>query len=174
MKITVHTDKTRGKEMQMATISLAKALKLKNRLAGRMAKVQSNASTYNSTLDEQRDQMDVPMLLKEREEIMEALISLKASIQRANAPIQEMILRKGELSSKIEWLNTVNTTDGAVRHGYQNTEVKYVAVIKKKDQETMVRALEKEIDAIQDKIDEFNAGQRVEVAQRVLDLASAV
>jgi len=34
----------------MASISLAKALKLKNRLAGRLNKVQNDIVTYNSVL----------------------------------------------------------------------------------------------------------------------------
>jgi hypothetical protein len=158
----------------MATsITLAKALKLKNRLAGRLTHVQTLAQQNNTVLAEQQGQIDVLALVKERDEIMDQLVALKAAIMRANSPIQEAILRKGELSSRIEWIKTINTTDGKLRHGYQNTELEYVAALKKKDVELQMRAMEKEIDALQDKIDEYNATKKIEIDQRALDLASA-
>lgn len=153
-------------------ITLSKALKLKNRLAGRLAHVQTLAQQNNTVLQEQAGQIDVPALLKEHEEIMNNLVALKATIIRANGPIQDMILRKGELTSKIEWLKTLNTTTGKVRHGYQNTEIVYVATMKKADVEQQTRELEREIDSIQDKIDEYNIGKKIEIDQRALDLAS--
>lgn len=155
----------------MPAISVAKALKLKNRLAGRLNKAQSNVQTYNSTLEGQ-SLPNIADLVKEREEIMESLIALKTAIIRTNNPIQGLIIRQGELKSKIEYLNSVNTTDGVQRHGYQNTDIKYVAYIKKADVDKEVRTLEKEIDGIQDKLDEFNHTAKVEVEQRWLDLAA--
>lgn len=156
----------------VVAITLAKALKLKNRLAGRMAHLDGLVKTYNTVLAEQRDQVNVAQIVKERDEIMESLINLKSTIIRANAPIQDAILRKGELASRIEWLKTLNTTDGVQRHGYQNTEITYVAVIKKGDVEAQTRQMEKEIDALQDRMDEHNVNRKVEIDQRVLDLAS--
>lgn len=158
--------------MAMVAINMAKALKLKNRLAGRMTHVQGLVSQYNTVLKEQAGQVEVAALIKERDEIMENLISLKSAIQRANAPIQEAIIRKGELSSRIEWLKTINTTDGVVRHGYQNTAMEYTATLKKLDVEQQTRQMEKEIDRLQDQIDEFNATKKIEIDQRALDLAS--
>jgi len=153
------------------TISVAKALKLKNRLAGRMSKAESTIRQYNSTLAGQ-ELKNIADLVKERDEIMESLVALKTTIIRANIPIQGMIIRQGELKSKIEHLNTLTTTDGAIRHAYQNTEVVHTAFLKKSDVDNMVRALEREIDALQDKLDEFNHGTKVEVDQKWLDLAS--
>lgn len=157
----------------MAAISLAKALKLKNRLAGRMAHVETLVQQYNTVLVEQKGQVDVPALVKEHDEIMEQLIALKANIIRANGPIQEAIIRKGELSSRIEFLKKLNTTDGVIRHGYQNTAMEYHATLKKQDIEKETRLMEKEIDSIQDQIDEFNNSKKIEIDQRALDLASA-
>lgn len=156
----------------MTGITLAKALKLKNRLAGRLSKVQEDIRQYNSVLQEQKGKVDVAALTKTRDEIMEGLIALKTTIIRANGPIQNLIIRQGELRSKIEFLNMIPTRDGTERHGYQNTEVVFVATLKKPDIDNEVRSLEKEIDTIQDQIDEFNHSHKIEVAQKTLDLAS--
>lgn len=156
----------------MPNITVAKALKLKNRLAGRLTKVQTDIQLYNSVLEEQQGKVDVPALYKLRAEIIEALISLKTRISLANVKIQEKIIRLGELKSQMAWLQTVNTRDGKERHGYQNTEVVWVATLKKQDVDKETKALESEIDAIQDALDNFNHEVQIELQQRTLDLAS--
>jgi hypothetical protein len=50
----------------MAEITLAKGLKIKNRLAGRLAKVQTDIQTYNSVPEGLTGQVDVPGLVRTR------------------------------------------------------------------------------------------------------------
>ena len=156
----------------MPQITLAKALKLKNRLAGRLTKVQEDIATYNSVLEEQVDKFNVVNALKEREQIQESLIDVKTAIIKANAPIQGMLIRHGELRSKIDWLKYIPIRDGVERHGYQNTEVTYVACLKKQQLDEEIKNLEKQIDGIQDEVDAFNHTTKVEVTQETLNLAS--
>ena len=52
----------------MAEITLAKALKVKNRLTGRLARVQADILAYNSVPQGQADQVNVPALMQTREE----------------------------------------------------------------------------------------------------------
>lgn len=153
-------------------ISLAKALKLKNRLAGRLNKVQSDIDIYNSVLAEQVGVVDVLSLSKLRDEICECLIELKTKIISSNAEIQYDLIRQGELKSTLTWLSSLNTRHGKERHGYQNTEVEYIAAIQKKDIDATTKKLEAEIDEIQDRIDTFNYVKKLEVSSRMLDLAS--
>lgn len=156
----------------MATISLAKALKLKNRLAGRLNKIQQDIATYNSVLSEQSGKVDVPELLKQREQIAENLIFLKTKIIASNAEIQGDIIRQGELKAKLTWLSIIDTRDGNERHGYQNTDITWIATLKKNDVDKETRKLESEIDAIQDRLDNFNHTQKLDVPDQALDLAS--
>lgn len=51
----------------MAQITLAKALKIKNRLVGRLAKVQADIQAFNSIPEGQAGQVDVPALIQNRE-----------------------------------------------------------------------------------------------------------
>ena len=67
----------------MAEITLGKALKIKNRLTGRLAKVQADIQAYNSVPEGQSGQVNVPALAKTRDELVEALIGLKTTISEA-------------------------------------------------------------------------------------------
>ena len=51
-------------------------------------------------------------------------------------------------------------------------EVNYVAALKKGDVDGLVAGLEKEIDQLQDKLDQFNHVHKIEVDGRTLELAS--
>jgi hypothetical protein len=48
----------------MAEITLGKALKVKNRLTGRLAKVQADIQAFNSVPAGQADQVNVPALMQ--------------------------------------------------------------------------------------------------------------
>jgi hypothetical protein len=51
-------------------------------------------------------------------------------------------------------------------------EVSYVAALKKADVDALVVRLEKEIDQLQDRLDQFNHVHKIEVDGRILELAS--
>ena len=73
-------------------LTLAKALSVKNRLAGRLAQARENIETYNSVLAGQRDDygkatVDVRVEYDRYRKLQDGLIVVKATIQRANLPI---------------------------------------------------------------------------------------
>jgi hypothetical protein len=157
----------------MAEITLAKALKVKNRLTGRLAKVQADIQAYNSVPEGQADQVNVLALMKTREELVGALVSLKTAINDANREAQRDIYDLAEKKATAQFLACINT-----RHGLQpavypsTTAVTYVAALKKADVDALVVRLENEIDQLQDRLDQFNHGHRIEVEGRILELAS--
>ncbi len=157
----------------MAEITLGKALKVKNRLAGRLAKVQADIQAFNSVPTGQADQVNVPALLKTREELVGALVSLKTAINEANREAQRDIYDLAEKKATAQFLAGVNTRHGPQPAVYPNTtEVSYVAALKKADVDARTAGLEKEIDQLQDKLDQFNHVHKVEVDGRTLELAS--
>ena len=156
-------------------LTLAKALSVKNRLAGRLAQARSNVETYNSVLAGQRDDygkatVDVRAEYARYRKLQDGLIVVKAAIQRANLPIYEDILQLGELKSVIQMLNGLDTKNGT-EPGYNGVEFRYSAVILKPEVLGIIRDLEAQIDAIQDKINEFNASTRIEIPTWILDQA---
>jgi hypothetical protein len=157
----------------MATITLAKALKLKNRLAGRLARVQANLQMFNSVPEGQADQVNVPALMQTREELVGALVGLKTAINDANREAQRDIYDLAEKKAAAEFLAGLNTRHGPQPAVYPNTtEVNYVAALKKADVDALVLRLEKDIDQVQDKLDQFNHVRQIEVDGRVLELTS--
>lgn len=157
----------------MAEITIAKALKIKNRLAGRLTKVQTDIETYNSVPEGQVGQVNVPALLQTRDELVEALVGLKTVISDANRAIQRDIYALAEKKSTTQFLGNLETRHGPQPAVYpQTTTVTYVAALKKADVDAQVARLEKEIDQLQDRLDQFNHGHKVEIADRTLGLAT--
>ena len=156
-------------------LTLAKALSVKNRLAGRLAQARSNVETYNSVLAGQRDEygkatVDVRAEYDHYRKLQDGLIVVKAAIQRANLPVYEDILQLGELKSVIQMLSGLNTKQGT-EPGANGVEFRYSAVmLKPEGRKAFFRAYE-QIDAIQDKLNQFNASTRLEIPAWILELA---
>ena len=160
-------------KLPLHEITLAKALKVKNRLAGRLAKVQADIHAYNRVPHGQADQVNVPALMKTREELVGALVSLKTAINDANREAQRDIYDLAEKKATAQFLAGVNTRHGPQPAVYPNTtEVSYVTASKKADVDGLVAGLEKEIDQLQDRLDQFNHERKIEVDGRILELAS--
>jgi hypothetical protein len=162
-----------GKEATMAEITLAKALKIKNRLTGRLAKVQADIHAFNSVPAGQADQVNVLALIQTREELVGALVSLKTAINDANREAQRDIYDLAEKKATAQFLAAVNTRHGPQPPVYPATiEVTYVAAVKKADVDALVARMESEIDQLQDRLDQFNHDHRIEVDGRTVELAS--
>lgn len=156
-------------------VTLAKALSVKNRLAGRLAQARTNIETYNSVLAGQRDgegesTVDVRAEYERLLTLQEGLIAVKAAVQRANAAVYEDVLRLGEKKALIQMLAELNTKHGS-EPGYNGVEYRYSATILKPEVLEMVRRLEGEIDKLQDRLNQYNATTTVEIPTAVLDLA---
>jgi hypothetical protein len=157
----------------MATITLAKALKLKNRLTGRVAKVQADIQAYNSVPEGQAGQVNVLALMQTRDELVAAVVSLKTAINDANREAQRDIYDLAEKKGTVQFLAGVNTRHGPLPAVYPSTtEITYVAALKKADVDGLVAKLEKDIDQVQDRLDQFNHDRQIEVDGRLLELAA--
>jgi hypothetical protein len=157
------------------SITLAKALSVKNRLAGRLAQARSNIENYNSVMAGQRDEsaqatVDVRAELERLLALQGALIAVKTAIHRANASVYDDVLRLAEKKAIVQMLSNLNTKHGT-EPGFNGVEYRYAAMIKKPEALELVRRLESEIDRLQDKLNEYNIAARVEIADAVLALA---
>ena len=156
-------------------LTLAKALSVKNRLAGRLSQTRTNIETYNSVLAGQRDgdersTVDVRAEYERLLMLQEGLVAVKAAIHRANAAVYENVLRLGEKKALLQMLGELNTKHGT-EPGFNGVEYRYAATITKPEVLEMVRMLEAEIDKLQDGLNQYNATTTVEIAEAVLDLA---
>jgi hypothetical protein len=156
----------------MAQVGLAKIMKVKNRLAGRLSETNQEILLNNSVLLEQKGLVDIAALVALRSSLAAALVALKSLHYKANFEVQEKIFLLGEKKAEIGMYKSLSTRCGTERHDYQNTTVEYVVTITNDEKKAKVKQLEAEIDKLQDEIDEFNVNKKVEIPNDILALAS--
>ena len=152
-------------------ITLARALKEKNRIVGEINALKSIFSRENSRVETegkaQRSRQEIWDNITKR---TEDLIALKAKIATANVDIYPLIEKMSELKGRVTYVQGLNTLEGVEEpNQYQlarnpNAKAKTISAhfnITTVDQ--LVAALQKEIGDLQDKIDEFNATHRIEL-----------
>lgn len=147
----------------MTSITLAKALKHKKRVIGRINRVTASINAGNSFLSDNTPRHDVLELVKTRQLLVDHLIAVKVAINTANAKIVKDIYRLAELRGEVSFWESLNTTEGRVRgYSVEPSDV-YKATIKEDDVEEKVADLEKRIDGIQDTLDAHNATAKIEI-----------
>ncbi len=154
-------------------ITLAKALKLKNRLAGQISKLTTDIQTYNSYQDG-GETVDVRAPYLQRKELVARLTDLKYAIYRANLPIQQAIFELAERKAEVSLLTGMQTKHGTYKEGYPTAgDVTYVAQFRKGEVDELAARLERDIDAVQDRLDAFNHETVVEIDRQTVETAEA-
>jgi hypothetical protein len=154
-------------------ITLARGLKLKNRLVGKLGTVSGKISRYNSIETKAEVVEDVKALMKTREKIVDSIIELKSGINCANAPIQKNIYLLAELKNDLAFLGGLCTTHGESSSGsWGGTDriTENVAIFRYADVELLKEGAERDIDANQDILDKHNHNTLINVSQEVLDI----
>ena len=147
------------------TMSIARALKEKNRIAGRMNLVRNRIANNNSCETTSKRQFDIDELFKESRNLEENLIIVKAAIAKANIGIVDKINKLAELKAEISWLNNINTREGKfTEHSYGNQITReFTVVISAGNVVQETEILQKECEDLQDEIDTYNASHYIEV-----------
>ena len=148
----------------MNTVKLRKALQIKNRLAGEVANLTRRLGGNNHPdQDGKAPEFDIRALLTERKELVNKLVQVKTVIAKANVDIYEKINKLAELKSEVSVLNTIPTQDVRgnkrvlVEGRYDYLDTVTPAVIKSKEVQEKVTALNLEIESLQDAIDYHNS-----------------
>jgi hypothetical protein len=146
-------------------ITLARALKYKNRLAEQIRKVEQNVCTFNSMIAGGEREIDCNGSMEEREGLVTNLVDLKLKIDAANEPIKARIFTLQELKGKIAFLSRIPTQHGkTVSQFYrEEADITYEAVIRKKEIDDLTKVLEREVDTIQEQLDQHNNVTTIDV-----------
>lgn len=148
----------------MPTVTLAKALKIKNRQIQKVKDLQGRIAACNSYLTGAEPDFDAKALYEELKSETLRLWRLKRSINAANVPIHGEIYELAETKGLIAFLKGLDTKRGKAVVGYMVGEPQnYVAQITAADAAVEIEALEKRIDDLQDRLDVHNATATVEV-----------
>jgi len=141
-------------------MKIAKALKLKNQLAGEVAQLKDLLPTQNSRSTKQKFDYDNREVLTRLRAKLAELVKVKAVVAAANAEVYDKIFRLAELKGLVTTLTGLDTKAGVFHEGRgfgeAAYEVEYVAQIGKVDVDKLVAELNAEIQSLQDSLDEFN------------------
>lgn len=141
-------------------MKIAKALRLKNQLAGEVAQLKELLGEQNSRSTKQKFDYDNREVLMRLRAKLDELVKVKAAIAAANTEVYDKIFRLAELKGLVATLAALNTKAGVFheggRFGEPGYEVEYVAQFGKVDVDKLMAELKNEIQALQDALDEFN------------------
>jgi len=154
-------------------ITLAKALKLKNRLANKTMEVSRSIHDYNSVIEGKERPVDISALIQKREKLVDALINLKTAINSANTPVQKTIYLLAELKGEISFLRGIDTSSGKQMNGIWGDNVRIyntVAILDYATVKGLTEEAEASIDANQDLLDKHNHTVELDIDDGVFTL----
>lgn len=156
----------------MSKVRLSKVLGMKNRLVGKIAKIEREIQLYNSVLLEKSKRVDVLVLEDKWIRLKGAIAEVKKAIMLSNQPIYEHLVALAEAKSSIAFLSRIPSDEGEETHPQHATKIVRVAWINKKRLDDNVAKLESYVVTIQDEIDTHNANTFVELADSTVELAN--
>ena len=144
-------------------VTIARALKEKNRVAGRLAKARDLVGKENSKDIKVPRGIDVTATYALAKALCDRLVAIKSAIAEANKPIVSKIIELDEIKSEIAYLNGLNVKEGKfVETNYgSRIESEIDAVIRKQQVLDEIAALQARADSLQDELDEFNATTKI-------------
>lgn len=147
-------------------MTLAKALKHKNRVAQKIARISDDIRANNSILAVNDPEVDVKRLDGMRKELTDYLVALKTAIHRASDSVRDKIFLLAELKGSIGFYRSICTQHGrreSHRFGSGDEYVEHKATIRKESVDRIVAELEERIDEIQDHLEEFNVTTAIKI-----------
>lgn len=141
-------------------MKIAKALKIKNRLAGELNRIKALIERENSQLLANFNENKMKELSESFYNTKADLIRLKAKIQMKTAPISEKLIAIAETKDEMSFFQSLDTKDGesiVTRYGTEPNTIVYKAYYTQDDVDKKVVEIQAQIDNLQDEIDEYNA-----------------
>jgi hypothetical protein len=138
-------------------MTITQALKEKNKKIGLITKLQERLRQYNSVERGAVREYDPRKVLEELKGEINALVVLKHRIHTASAEVRDKIFLQSELKNFISQLKCVPTATGVIRDRYSREEPVHVeAVISRSEMDVMLESLEKQVESIQEELDQYN------------------
>ena len=161
-------------------VTLARAMKEKNRVIGKINELNNKIYAFNvfqnpdeevqKILKMEDEKTDITNEFLERGRMIDILSEIKSIITKANVEngITNMIYKKEELKTYLSFLKSIPTNTRVQSFSLGEDKIAYVkteAQISKRDVESSYKHIQKEIEFLQDKIDELNATVYVEIPE---------
>jgi DNA repair exonuclease SbcCD ATPase subunit len=137
-------------------MTIAQALKEKNKKVARIQKLWDRINRYNSVQEGAERPYEITDLFNQVEAETAALVALKTRIHTVSEPIRESIFELSELKNLAQRVKSLNTTQGVYRDRYDSTSSIMTAALDIKWQDTTLEEIEAKIEKIQERLDNFN------------------
>lgn len=148
-------------------MTLARALRYRNKVQNRLNELSVQIKRSNSYIKGNTPEYKIREVLAEYQKIADHLVALKCAIAQANGGIQSSILRMAELKGRATMLRELDVRLGQ-EPDYSGGMTEWVSDIRSPEKASMIRAIESEIDTLQDKVDEYNANTRIQI-EKIVD-----
>ena len=135
-------------------MTIAQALKLKNKTTAKLSKLWQRFHESNSYELGHEPTYFASDLWEEINQVTSDLVMLKAKIHEASAPVRADIFHMSEIKTTIQRLRALSTRKGTNTH-YDNV-VTYTCVYDGLWKDTQLETLENKIEELQEKLDKFN------------------
>ena len=144
-------------------VTLARALKERSRIAGKLKRNFAIINKENSVIRGNERSFDLRAIYAECLELYRKLIEIKQIIATANAPIVGKLVEMDEVKSLIAQLRSIDTTVGYVNQGYGQTNDYMEVVFSASELTAEADKLQERAEQLQDELDAFNALTKVEI-----------
>lgn len=148
-------------------MNIAKALKEKNRIAGRIKKLQTQMEKYNRQQSGIDSDFNAADIFKALQEEWAHLINLKSKIALANVGISDKLVRLSEAKAELVfWVgfdryagkhNEPVAQRKVVNGQYEDFFITFDSYITSKEVQDHVDRVQKLIEDLQDEVDSYNA-----------------
>lgn len=151
-------------------ITLAKALKVKNRLAGKLKDLQDKATKFNVT-DVQKQvfrTINLTQIWAELESTRDSLIDIKSKIAVATSAIAGKLQEMAEYKSQVSFFERLPVEEGMTEppYGYNSSvpfeSVEIKSYIDEANRQSQIQLFKKKIEDLQDEVDTFNATTQID------------
>jgi len=151
-------------------MNISKALKEKNRITGRISKLQGQVSKYNRYKKDSVREFSSKEILKSLQEEWAFLIDIKSKIAKANVGIADKLIQLTEAKAELSFWNTLNNIGPSeevvaetkyVNGSYASVDITMICDVTSKDVQTNIDRVQKLIEDLQDEIDDYNAKTKI-------------
>ena len=144
-------------------MSLAQALKEKNRIVGEIANLWNFVQSQNSVWETHNRSIDVRETMETIELYTEKLVELKTKIGNANEGNLQNMYALEECKSRMAKFGNLDTTEDIRYHGLNDEKIiRRTSVITASEVIKMTKELQKKCNRLQDALDAYNATHTIE------------
>lgn len=149
-------------------ITLAQALKLKNRLDSKIGYFQSKVSQNSHLVENLTPEMieSSNVNVGKLSRAYELRLILKSKINEANLNLYPKLIQKENYTKLLQFYSNLNCASEVAKH-HSGVDIKYVAIISNATKTNEIEFLQSEINNLQDYIDNYNSETQIEVPAEI-------